>query len=61
MVATKTFISRIHKISYFNSKTIRIVVYGRQLSTAVTGERVISHHIVSQWFVNFYFVYSSLV
>jgi len=47
MVVTKTFISRIHKISYFNSKTIRIMVHGHQLLIAVIGaanQRVISHH-----------------
>lgn len=47
MVVTKTFISRIHKISYFDSKTIRIMVHGHQLLIAVIGaanQRVISHH-----------------
>ena len=37
VVVIKMFISRIHKISYFNSKTIRIMVHGHQLLIAVTG------------------------
>lgn len=62
MVVTKTFISRIHKISYFSSKTTRIRVHGHELLIAVIGaasQAVISHY--SFTVVCSFFVCSSLV